>query len=400
MNVGIIDADLIGRKKHTFPNLASMKISAYNKRIGNNVELITDYNNLNRYDQIYLSKVFTDTQIPENILKLHNVKYGGTGFFYDKAPPLPYEIEHIMPDYHLYDDYVNEKIKSGKNKSEYKWYTDYSIGFLTRGCFRHCQFCVNRNYNSCEKHSDVNEFLDITRPKICLLDDNFFACPQWFDISQSLKHTNKPITFRQGLDERLLDDQKINEMMSWKYDGDVIFAFDDINDKNIIASKIKRIRQLHPDSGKRFKFYVLCGFDRNDKYNDDFWLNDLRNTFERIWILASLSCAPYIMRYNKVYTSEYSGIYSAIAQWCNQRSIFNTFSFEMFCKCKGMNSHYKKYKRDIDLYMKEVGNKGAAWRYYDQLVSIAPDIINKYCLLMPTKQGKGDANGEQKEKAQ
>ncbi len=31
MNVGIIDADLIGAKKHRFPNLASMKISAYNK---------------------------------------------------------------------------------------------------------------------------------------------------------------------------------------------------------------------------------------------------------------------------------------------------------------------------------------------------------------------------------
>jgi len=31
MKIGIIDADLIGRKKHRFPNLASMKISAYHK---------------------------------------------------------------------------------------------------------------------------------------------------------------------------------------------------------------------------------------------------------------------------------------------------------------------------------------------------------------------------------
>ena len=47
------------------------------------------------------------------LLCLPNVEYGGTGFFYDKAPPLPMEIEHIMPDYHLYDDIVNALIAGG-----------------------------------------------------------------------------------------------------------------------------------------------------------------------------------------------------------------------------------------------------------------------------------------------
>ena len=31
MKIAIIDADLIGRKKHRFPNLASMKISGWHK---------------------------------------------------------------------------------------------------------------------------------------------------------------------------------------------------------------------------------------------------------------------------------------------------------------------------------------------------------------------------------
>ena len=34
MKVDIIDADLIGRKKHRFPNLACMKLSAYHKSGG------------------------------------------------------------------------------------------------------------------------------------------------------------------------------------------------------------------------------------------------------------------------------------------------------------------------------------------------------------------------------
>ena len=34
MNIAIIDADLIGRAKHRFPNLVCMKLSSYFKRRG------------------------------------------------------------------------------------------------------------------------------------------------------------------------------------------------------------------------------------------------------------------------------------------------------------------------------------------------------------------------------
>ena len=79
MKIAIIDADLIGRKKHRFPNLACMKISGYYKDLGNEVELKLNYENLEQYDKVFISKVFTDTQIDEEILKLDNVEYGGTG---------------------------------------------------------------------------------------------------------------------------------------------------------------------------------------------------------------------------------------------------------------------------------------------------------------------------------
>ena len=119
MNIAIIDADLIGRQKHRFPNLASMKLSAYYKANGNNVKLKTDYNNLEEYDKVFVSKVFTDTVIPDDILTLPNVEYGGTGFYYDKAPKLPNEIEHIKPDYTLYDDWVNKKMQEGGKAQDY-----------------------------------------------------------------------------------------------------------------------------------------------------------------------------------------------------------------------------------------------------------------------------------------
>ena len=146
MRVAIIDADLIGRKKHRFPNLVCMKLSAYHKIGGADVFLKTDYDHLELFDKVFISKVFTDTPIDDTILNLENVQYGGTGFFYDTAPKLPDEIEHIYPDYHLYDEWVAQQIQNGVKPIELKYYTDYSIGFMTRGCFRQCPFCVNRNY--------------------------------------------------------------------------------------------------------------------------------------------------------------------------------------------------------------------------------------------------------------
>ena len=117
MDIAIIDADIIGRKKHRFPNLASMKLSAYHKSIGDNVSLVTNYDDIDSYDKCYVSKVFTATDAPDGIINKPNVVCGGTGFYYDKAEPLPYEIEHIMPDYHLYDEWIDEMIRGGERVS-------------------------------------------------------------------------------------------------------------------------------------------------------------------------------------------------------------------------------------------------------------------------------------------
>ena len=401
MNIAIIDADLIGRAKHRFPNLACMKLSAYHKSQGHSVHLVTDYNNLTGYDKIFISKVFTDTHVDEAILQLDNVEYGGTGFFYDKAPKLPEEIEHIKPDYHLYDEWVNERLNEGasddedendrleriaKRRKDFVYYLDYSIGFLTRGCFRQCEFCVNKNYKRCERHSSVYEFMDESRPKLCFLDDNFFACPQWKELIAEVKATGKRFQFKQGLDERLLTDEKIHELMSWPYDGDYIFAFDNIADKDLIVSKLRRIRELYPTTKKHFKFYVLCGFDRNGKWDEDFWKQDIIDTFQRIRILAHYSAIPYIMRYEKCYTSKFNGVYTTIAGWCNQPSIFHKFTYRDYCMCKGMgDKNYAKYKRDFDGYIRDIGTKGSAWRYMEELEDVYPDIAADYFDFLPER---------------
>lgn len=369
MKIAIIDADLIGRKKHRFPNLVCMKLSGYYKELGDNVILKTDYEELDSFDKVFISKVFTDTPIDEEILKLPNVEYGGTGFFYDKAPKLDEEIEHHMPDYHLYDEWVNEQLANGGKRLDFKYYFDYSIGFLTRGCFRQCSFCVNKNYKRVEQHSPLDEFYDPSRKKICLLDDNFLGCPNWKEMLLELQSTGKPFQFKQGLDERILTDEKCEILFKSKYDGDFIFAFDNIADKELIEKKAYMIRKHYKNKGQNFKFYVLCGFDREDKYDLDFWKQDIRDTFERIFILAKYNFKPYIMRFNKYNESPLYGSYVNIACWCNQPSLFNNLSYKQFCE-----------KDDL----RKSGGKGlsATWRYYEQLIEVDNEC-HKYMDIVP-----------------
>lgn len=365
MNIAIIDADLVSRTKHRFPNLACMKLSGYYKSLGYHVVLKTNYEDLYLYDKVFISKVFTDTPIDESILTLSNVEYGGTGFFYDKAPNLPDEIEHCMPDYHLYDEYVSEKISCGGKRDDFKYYLDYSIGFLTRGCFRQCEFCVNKNYTKVSRHSSIIEFLDMTRRKICLLDDNFFGCPDWKEILIELRNFGKPFQFKQGLDERILTDEKCDLLFSSKYDGDFIFAFDNIADKEAIEKKAKLIRHYCKNKRHNIKFYVLCGFDRQNKYDNEFWQQDIKDTFERIFILAKYNFKPYIMRFEEYKNSPLYGTYVNLARWCNQPSFFYNFSYRAFCEANNAP-----------------GKISATWRYFEELIALNNEF-NKYINITP-----------------
>lgn len=342
--VAIIDADLIGRKKHRFPNLVCMKLSGYYKEQGYHVELKLDYEGLEFYDKVFISKVFTDTPVNDAVLEFENVEHGGTGFYFDKAPSLPYEVEHHMPDYHLYDDWVYKQIENGAKRTEFKEYLDYSIGFITRGCFRKCPFCVNQKYDKVFEHSPLEEFYDPTRKKICLLDDNFFGCANWKELLQQLKDTGKSFKFKQGLDERILTEEKCELLFSCNYDSDITFAFDDISDYELIERKLKLIRKY---TDRQCVFYVLVAFDREDKYDDSFWYQDILDTFKRIELLFQYGMLPYIMRFNKYSESKYKGMYINLARWLNQFSFAKKKSFIEFCT---MDCHVGKA---TERYVKE-----------------------------------------------
>lgn len=109
--VGIIDAELLANNGSRFPNLAAMKLSYWHKGRGDLVTLVPDFKYVADFDLVYICCVFTEVarQIPPAVRQMKNVRCGGTGFFFDKSPPLPQAVEHSPPDYDLYQDWVPGK---------------------------------------------------------------------------------------------------------------------------------------------------------------------------------------------------------------------------------------------------------------------------------------------------
>lgn len=363
-NIGIIDADLLDNgTRH--PNLSLLKISGYHKQIGDNTTLVRSYDeDLDQYDHLYLAKVFDFSKVPDDVIARKNITIGGTGFpdgfttYQDNPDPadaiqtyrfvtaLPHDIEHVRPDYHLYDAYVDAQIAAGQKPTKYKDYLEFSIGFATRGCFRHCPFCVNHKSAGVRFHSHIPEWLDQSRKRIYLWDDNILAYPKWRTVFDELAATNKRFQFRQGMDIRLMTEAKADVLARAKYYGDYIFAYDHIQDAPYIIRGLK-IWRNHTD--RPAKLYVLTAYDSTDQ-------NDIAATFERIKILFDNHAIPYIMRHENYQKSKYRGMYITLARWANQPSMVKKLTFAEYVEIAG----------------------GAAIRYAAEFKRDFPEIAAKY----------------------
>lgn len=265
VKIGLIDVD--GRVKNgaKFPNLALMKLSAWHKRNGDTVDFVFP---LDSYDRIYASKVFTFTPDIDFIPQTDDFRKGGTGYFYpDGGEPLPYEIEHIMPDYSLYG------------------ITDTAYGFMSRGCPRGCDFCIvkDKEGRASRKVADLREFWN-GQKYIELFDPNTLACPEWRDILGQLADSKAKVNINQGADIRMLTDEKCEALN--KVDiGMLHFAWDrEENLEPLFRKWGKHLKQ----SERNRRVYVLTNYNTTMEYN-----------LHRIYTLRDCGFDPYVMIYDK-----------------------------------------------------------------------------------------------------
>lgn len=337
MKIGLIDVD-----GHNYPNLALMKLSAWHKAHGDNVEWWWGFEH---YDRVYMSKVFDETyspDIPEPVNADEIIK-GGTGYVrrekdgtlwifteekwtkvHDAANMdtesahyqeyLPEEIEHIYPDYSLYPNMTK----------------DTAFGFLTRGCPRGCHFCAvaGKEGRRSRKAADLPEWWS-GQKNIVLMDPNILACPDHPALLRQLVESGAWVDVNQGLDCRLLT-KEIIEIINRMKLKNLHFAWDYMKESKDVLRGLKLYAELaeRKPHGNFATVYCLTNYDTTMEEN-----------LYRIYKLRDMGYDPYVMIYDKPNAPREV---KRLQRWCNNRAIFKTCKrFEDYCKKQGGDSSSK-----------------------------------------------------------
>jgi hypothetical protein len=294
-----------------YPSLGLMKISTWHKKKGDDVMLIKDnshnsaldlfernekcYKKLKKhYDIIYITSLFTY----QAQYVIESIEY-----YRNKFPKARIRVGGIMAT--LMPEYIKEKtgiephiglLRGAENcPPDYSWYPNlsYSISFTTRGCPRNCSFCAVRKHEPEFKvKENWQEDIDITKREIIFWDNNWLASPNFEnDIKILMKFRKIGVThidFNQGLDCRLLDEDKVKLLSQIKIDP-LRLAFDNHSEDGYIQ---KAIQLAHKYEFKDIRIYVLY----NSEYNND----TPEYFYYRINEVNKLGALAYPMRYRPI----------------------------------------------------------------------------------------------------
>ena len=288
MRIGLIDVD-----DTTFPNLVLMKLSAYYKDQGADVELLKPsdvlhgINLFTPYDKLIGACIFTDNMPIVQALREQGAEVAGCGT--DDKRTLPDEIEHIYPDYSLYG------------------ITNTAYGFLSRGCPRGCPFCIvaGKEGKQSRKVANLSEWWH-GQKNIVLCDPNLLACPDRADLLMQLIDSKANVEVNQGFDARLLTDDVIDMINMLKIKM-MHFAWDNPRDE-IVPKMLNKFAEKNNLDFRRRRVYVLVNY----------W-STFDEDLHRVYWLRDNGYDPYVMVFDKKHASR---DVKRLQRWVNNKFVF------------------------------------------------------------------------------
>lgn len=286
----------------SLPNLALMRLGTHFRERGETVRLVRIGDKRDLFDgavRAFGSSVFTDepgSRKTRDWLSREwgpDVTWGGTGVRVESSLS---EIEardweRVPLDYSLYPEFGS------------------SIGFTQRGCRLSCSFCVVPKKEG--KPTGAGTIAEIWRGKghpkrLILLDNDTFGAPEWRDRFAEIRAGDFRVSFAQGVNIRLVDEESARALASIRY-RDVSFtrsrlycAWDNLGDEEVFMAGA-RLLQAAGIPGKHLMVYMLVGFDRRERPEED---GSVRaETWERILYrfnaLVALGARPYPMVFER-----------------------------------------------------------------------------------------------------
>ncbi len=309
MRIALIDID-----GHNFPSLPLMKLSAWHKQKGDTVEWYEPlFHSMGEpFDKAYMSKIFSDEYTPDYpyYVNAKEVIKGGTGYcisvvdgeeVFDESKnfDLPYEVEHIYPDYDLYPQYT-------KNTA---------YGFLTRGCCNNCSFCiVSKKEGLCShKVADLSEFWR-GQKNIKLLDPNLLACKDHMELLRQLVDSGAKVDFTQGLDARFINERNV-ELLRQINISMLHFAFDFMKNEKRIIGGLKIAKETLEISERNAIVYMLTNYDTT-----------IEQDLYRVEKIKEVGFQPDVRIYRKEALPD-SHILRDLQRWCNNRFLYHSCDF-------------------------------------------------------------------------
>jgi len=271
-----------------YPSLGLLKISTYQKQLGNTVEYIRGKNlPKKRPDKIYVTSLFTwawkpvhdsvqfyKKLFPESIIILGGIyasllpEHASLSGADKIHVGLCTEVENLMPDYNLIPEW------------------DSSIIFTSRGCIRKCGFCAVPKLEG-KPHSfkyGIKHLIHPNHKKVVLWDNNFLANSNKYAILDQLYELKVMVDFNQGIDARLITDRIAEKIGKLRFKL-IKIAYDTSSYGRFVKKAIERLECAGVNK-RSIEAYTLYNYQ-----------DDSEDFFNRVKNLLNWGVVSYPMRY-------------------------------------------------------------------------------------------------------